>query len=58
MGRGKTAGDLGEQVPRVPLGIPTNEAVSHQKVQKPDFQSQFSMSKTMPIFRFHRRILM
>ena len=22
-GRGKTAGDLGERVPRVPLGIPT-----------------------------------
>ena len=23
-GRGKTAGDLGERVPRVPLGIPTS----------------------------------
>ena len=27
-GRGKTAGDLGERVPRVPLGIPTHIALS------------------------------
>ena len=28
----------------------TDVAASHQKVQKPDFQSQFSMSKMMRIF--------
>ena len=26
-GRGKTAGDLGERVPRVPLGIPTSRGL-------------------------------